>query len=293
MFTILLDNLPLPALPRSAEQLVKKPVTNAERYINHLHSILIRYGPRVVVGLIFLLLGWWIINLIVRALGHIMKIRDVDPTLRPFLRSVTSISLKMLLILSASSMMGIETTSFMAALGAAGLAVGLALQGSLSNFAGGVLILLFKPFRVGDFIGARGYEGTVKEIQILYTIMVTVDNKKVVIPNGNLSNNDVVNFTAHDNRRIDLKIGINPGSDLMKAKEVLVAATQADYRILKEPSPTVGVESLVDNAVIFNCFVWVKRTDLGDVKHDLLERIKLEFDKAGIQLPLTAVPEKK
>lgn len=274
-------------IPKGAQQLVKQPVSNAEKYINHLHHILIRYGPRIVAGLIFLVIGFWVINLIVKALGHIMKIRDVDPTLRPFLRSVTSISLKMLLILSASSMMGIETTSFMAALGAAGLAVGLALQGSLSNFAGGVLILLFKPFRVGDFIGARGYEGTVKEIQILYTLLLTVDNKKVIIPNGNLSNNDVVNFTANDNRRIDLKIGISPNSDLMKAKEILLKASGSDYRILKDPSPTVGVDSLADNAVVFNCFVWVKRTDLGDVKQELLERIKLEFDKAGIQLPVS------
>jgi small conductance mechanosensitive channel len=280
-------------ITRGAEQLVKKPVTNAERYVNHLHSLLIRYGPRIVMGLIFLVIGWWIINLIVRGLGHLMKIRDVDPTLRPFLRSVTSISLKMLLILSASSMMGIETTSFMAALGAAGLAVGLALQGSLSNFAGGVLILLFKPFRVGDFIEARGHEGTVKEIQILYTLLVTVDNKKVIIPNGNLSNNDVVNFTANDNRRIDLKIAISANSELLKAKEILIKAAQVDYRILKDPSPTIGVDNLVDNAVVFNCFVWVKRTDLGDVKHDLLERIKLEFDKAGIQLPVTPAVEKK
>lgn len=293
MFTLLIDNLPLPALPKSAERLVKKPVTNAERYVNHLHNLLIRYGPRIVMGLIFLVIGWWIINLIVRGLGHLMKIRDVDPTLRPFLRSVTSISLKMLLILSASSMMGIETTSFMAALGAAGLAVGLALQGSLSNFAGGVLILLFKPFRVGDFIEARGHEGTVKEIQILYTLLVTVDNKKVIIPNGNLSNNDVVNFSANDNRRIDLKIGISANSDLLKAKEVLLIASQADHRILKDPVPSIGVDGLVDNAVIFNCFVWVKRTDLGDVKHDLLERIKLGFDAAGIQLPVAPASEKK
>jgi small conductance mechanosensitive channel len=272
-------------LPATGEIKNIQAVSRVESYVNHLHDLVMLYGPRLVMGLLFLLIGWWVIRILVKALNRLMIARDIDPTLRPFLKSLLSITLKILLLLTVASQIGIQTTSFMAALGAAGLAIGLALQGSLANFAGGILILVFKPFRVGDFIGTQKYDGTVSEIQILYTILNTSDNKKIVIPNGVLSNNEVVNYSANDNRRIDLKIIIGYSSDLLKAKEVLQKVVDANALVMKDPAPIIGVGELTDNSISFNVWIWVKRPDYQNVKHQVTEMIKIEFDKAGIKLP--------
>jgi small conductance mechanosensitive channel len=262
-----------------------KAVSQFEKFVDHAQGMAVEYGPKVIIGFVILVLGWWVIRILVRGLNRLMIARDIDPTLRPFLKSLLSISLKVLLLLSVASQIGIQTTSFVAALGAAGLAIGLALQGSLANFAGGILILVFKPFKVGDFIGTQKYDGTVSEIQILYTILNTTDNKKIVIPNGVLSNNEVVNYSANDNRRIDLKINIGYSSNLLKAKEIIEKTITANTLILKDPEPIVGVGELTENSIVFNVWIWVKRADFHNVKHQLQEMIKLGFDEAGIKLP--------
>ncbi len=262
-----------------------KAVTTFERYSDHVKTLVIIYGPRVLEGVLVLIIGWWLIRFVVRALNRLMIAREIDPTLRPFLKSLLSISLKVMLLLSVASQIGVQTTSFVAALGAAGLAVGLALQGSLANFAGGVLILFFKPFRAGDYIGAQSFEGKVTEIQILYTILTTADNKKVVIPNGLLSNNSVVNFSANENRRVDLKINVDTGSDLAKAKKIIEKVVASNALILNDPAPIIGVHDLTDNAMTFVCWIWVKKDDFLAVKHSVHEMIKMRFDEAGIKLP--------
>lgn len=273
------------ALPKPPDIQNIPAVNHFEKYARHAEDLALEYGPKVLFGFIVLVLGWWVIRIIVRGLNRLMVSRDIDPTLRPFLKSMISISLKILLLLSVASQIGIQTTSFMAALGAAGLAIGLALQGSLANFAGGILILAFKPFKVGDFIGTQKYEGTVSEIQILYTVLNTTDNKKVVIPNGLLSNNEVVNFSANDNRRIDIKISVGYSSDLLKTKEIIEKTVDANELVLKDPAPIIGVGELTDNAILFNIWIWVKRENYTKVKHDIQQMIKIGFDAGGIKLP--------
>lgn len=264
-------------------------IEKIETYTDRAHDILMRYGPRLIIALITLLVGFWVISLISKGMLRIMRAREVDPTLRPFLRSITSIGLKILLLLTVAGMIGIQTTSFVAALGAAGLAIGLALQGSLSNFAGGVLILLFKPFRVGDTIEAQGHIGTVDEIQILYTNLITADNKKVIIPNGVLSNNDIVNFSALPVRRIELRLALAYESDLGKAREIIMQLAKADNRILAEPAPEIGVTALTDKGVLLSAFLWVERADFLQVQYAMYEGVKAAFDKAGIHSPGAAV----
>lgn len=215
--------------------------------------------------------------------------RHVDISLVPFLRGVTSIILKVFLVISILSMLGFNTASFITALGAAGLAIGLALQGSLSNFAGGVLILLFKPFKAGDFIEAQGHKGVVKEIQILYTILTTSDNKMVVIPNGNLSNKDITNFSAEDTRRVDLKIPVSYKTDLQLAQNILKEIAEKDTFILKDPEPTIGVFELGHTYITLDFWFWVNRPDYLSSLHRVNEKIKSAYEEAGIIIPATAV----
>jgi small conductance mechanosensitive channel len=284
--------MPASALIEIERLLQEKPVIHIEKietYADRAHDILMRYGPRVIIALATLLAGFWVISLISKGMLRLMRARDVDPTLRPFLKSITSIGLKILLLLTVAGMIGIQTTSFVAALGAAGLAIGLALQGSLSNFAGGVLILLFKPFRVGDTIESRGHVGTVDEIQILYTTLITADNKKVVIPNGVLSNNDMVNYSALPVRRIDLKLTLAYESDLGKAREIILQLTRSEKRILPDPAPSIGVTGLTDTGVHMDAYFWVQRTDFLPVKYAMYEAVKSAFDKAGIRSPGASV----
>ncbi|MGZ5282697.1 MAG: mechanosensitive ion channel family protein [Bacteroidia bacterium] len=265
------------------------PVEKIETYADIAREAFFHYAPKIGIALLVLVCGLWLINMLMRGLNRIMLARDVDATLRPFLKTIISIALKIMLILSVAGMIGLQTTSFVAALGAAGLAIGLALQGSLSNFAGGVLILLFKPFKVNDTIEAQGHIGTVKEIQILYTILYTADNKKVIIPNGNLSNNDVVNYSASENRRLDLKINVAYHSDLQKAKAILFRIIEEDDRILKEPVPQIGVSMLADTGVNLTIMVWLKRENYGNVQFHIYEMTKMFFEKEGIDMPVVLV----
>jgi small conductance mechanosensitive channel len=242
------------------------------------------YGPSLVLAILTLIVGMWVINKVVSGVDKAMK-GKVEPTLLRFMHSLASIGLKAMLLISVASMVGIETTSFIAVLGAAGLAVGLALQGSLANFAGGALILLFKPFKVGDLIEAQGFIGTVREIQIFNTIISTGDNRRVIIPNGALSNGSMININAESTRRVDLLFGIGYGDDINKAKEVLQRVVAEDSRILKTPEPTIAVSALADSSVNFVCRVWVNTADYWVVFFAMHENVKKAFDAEGVSIP--------
>jgi len=254
-------------------------------YVDQGISLAMVYGPKLILAILTLVIGLWIINSFTRVLEKGFERSAMELTLAKFLKNFVNTGLKALLLISVASMVGIETTSFIAVLGAAGLAVGLALQGSLGNFAGGVLILLFKPFKVGDFIEAQGQMGTVKGIEIFNTIMTTGDNKTIIIPNGGLSNGTIVNFSRQETRRVDIVFGIGYDDDLKKAKEILTALITNDERILKDPAPLVVISSLGDSSVNITTRSWVQAGDYWGVYFDLMENTKLAFDDAGVSIP--------
>ncbi len=243
------------------------------------------YGPQLILAILVLIIGLWIVNRVVKLTNKGMERASVEPTLARFLGSLVSIGLKALLLISVASMVGIETTSFIAILGAAGLAIGLALQGSLGNFAGGVLVLLFKPFKVGDFVETQGVSGTVAEIQIFNTIIKTADNKVIIVPNGAVSNGVITNYSKEATRRVDFVFGIGYGDDIGKAKEVIARLVAADDRAFEDPAPTIVVSELADSSVNITTRVWVNAADYWGVKFDLTENVKLAFDQEGISIP--------
>ena len=214
-----------------------------------------------------------------------MEKRKIDDSLKPFIKSLTSALLKTLLVITVLGMLGVEMTSFIAILGAAGLAVGMALSGTLQNFAGGVMLLIFKPFKVGDFIEAQGYAGVVKEIQIFNTIITTGDNKTIIIPNGGLSTSSMVNYSTMPTRRVDWTFGIGYGDDVDKAKEVLKKLLSEDARILKDPEPFIAVSELADSSVNFVVRAWVNGADYWGVFFDMNEKVYKTFDKEGLNIP--------
>jgi small conductance mechanosensitive channel len=258
---------------------------NVQTYTDMAVNLMLQYGPRLLLAVVVLFIGLRVIKVFVRGLGRKMEKRDTDVSLTRFLLSLVGVLLKVMLVISVASMVGVEMTSFIAVLGAAGLAVGLALQGSLANFAGGVLILLFKPFKVGDFIDAAGFMGTVKEIQIFNTVMKTPDNKTIVIPNGVLSNGSVTNYSAEENRRVDMVFGIGYSDDLKKAKEIIASLLNGDSRVLKDPESLIVVSGLGDSSVNITVRAWCNKTDYWGVFFDMQERVKLEFDKQGVSIP--------
>jgi small conductance mechanosensitive channel len=244
----------------------------------------ILYGPKVVLAIVTLIIGMWVINRLVRKIEHHFTSK-ADPTLGSFVSSLASVIFKLMLLIAVASMVGIETTSFVAVLGAAGLAVGLALQGSLSNFAGGVLILLFKPFKVGDLIDAQGHIGVVKEIQIFNTILTTADNRIVIIPNGSLSNSSMVNINQMDTRRVDFVFGIGYSDDIDKAKGIIEGLITSDSRVLKDPEHLIAISELADSSVNFTVRVWTKTEDYWAVYFTMFEAVKKAFDEQGISIP--------
>ncbi len=244
-----------------------------------------RVGPQLLWALAILFIGSWIIKLINRFAGKAMEKGNVDLSLRKFIASLLSIGLKILLLISVAGMLGIATASFVAVIGAAGLAVGLALQGSLANFAGGVLILLLKPFKVGDVIEAQGHVGKVDQIQIFNTILKTPDNKTIILPNAAVSNGNITNYSTEPLRRVDMTFGIGYDDDLLKAKQILQNMAEQDERILKDPAPAVVVSELADSSVNLAVKVWVKAEDYWNVFFDFQEKVKLTFDEQGISIP--------
>ena len=244
----------------------------------------ILYGPKVVLAIVTLIIGMWVIKRFVGRIEHHFTAK-ADPTLGSFVSSLASVIFKLMLLIAVASMVGIETTSFVAVLGAAGLAVGLALQGSLSNFAGGVLILLFKPFKVGDLIDAQGHIGVVKEIQIFNTILTTADNRIVIIPNGALSNSSMVNINQLDTRRVDFVFGIGYSDDIDKAKGIIEGLITSDSRVLKDPKHLIAISELADSSVNFTVRVWTKTEDYWAVYFTMFEAVKKAFDEQGVSIP--------
>ena len=255
----------------------------AEELLKKAMELTVAYAPKVVLAIITLVIGMWLINRFVTVLDK--KLSAKDPTLTKFLCGLIGVVLKILLLVSVASMVGIATTSFVAIIGAAGLAIGLALQGSLANFAGGVLILIFKPFKVGDAIEAQGYMGTVVEIQILYTILNTFDNRRVVIPNGNLSNASLTNMSANETRRCDMTFGIGYEDDIDKAKAICRKLIEEDERTLSDPEPLVVVGALGESSVDLTVRAWTRASDLWPFYWDMQERVKKAFDAEGISIP--------
>lgn len=247
--------------------------------------LLVQYGKHIVFALITLAIGWWLIGRIVSSLGHFMDKRHADPMVTGFLSSLLNALLRVLLLLSVAGMVGIETTSFIALIGAAGLAVGLALQGSLANFAGGVLILFLRPFRAGDYIEAQGTAGTVESIMIFHTILRTADNKVIILPNGSLSNGTITNYSRKPTRRVDINVGIDYTDDIKKARSVLLGLAAADQRVLQDPAAVVYLTSLGDNSVNLSLRMWTNSADYWGVFFELQEQMKEAFDREGLSFP--------
>jgi len=257
-----------------------------QEVLGSLYGLVVRYGMKFLLALAVLIVGLIVIRWITRAMIRMMKKGNVNESLIPFLKTLINVLLKVMLVISVMSMVGIQMTSFIAVLGAAGLAVGLALQGTLQNFAGGVMILLFKPYEVGHFIEAQGYMGTVKEIQIFTTVLTTPDNRKVIIPNSPLATGSITNFSAMPIRRIDFSFGIGYGDDIDRAKDILLKIAQEDDRTLKEENPpVVMVEALGDSSVNLKLRVWVKSEDYWSLFFDVTEGVKKQFDGAGVSIP--------
>ncbi len=246
--------------------------------------VVLQYGAQVTLALLTFLFGWWLINTLTAKVSGLLQRRKVDPTLHGFIGSLAGIILKVLLLVSVASMIGVETTSFIAVIGAAGLAIGLALQGSLANFAGGVLILLFRPIRVGEWIEAQGVAGTVHSIQIFHTVLKSADNKTIVVPNGSLSNGHITNYSREPRRRADINVGIDYGADIKLARQILLEIAQ-DERVLRDPEPVVFVTGLGDSSVNLSLRVWVATGDFWPVTFGFTELVKERFDEAGIGIP--------
>ncbi|WP_372986246.1 mechanosensitive ion channel family protein [Marinobacter sp.] len=255
----------------------------ASELLDQAIALVMTYAPKVVLAIITLVIGMWLINKLIGVLDA--KLSQKDPTLNKFLCGLIGAILKILLLISVASMVGIATTSFIAIIGAAGLAVGLALQGSLANFAGGVLILIFKPFKVGDAIDAQGYLGSVREITILYTIVDTFDNRRIVIPNGQLANASLTNLSAYETRRCDMTFGIGYADDIDKAKDICKRLIEEDERTLKDPEPLIVVGALGESSVDLTVRAWTKSGDLWPFYWDMQERVKKAFDAEGISIP--------
>nr|WP_320116187.1 mechanosensitive ion channel domain-containing protein [uncultured Desulfuromonas sp.] len=248
-------------------------------------ELFMTYVPKLALALITLLVGLWIIRMMTMVTQKAMEKSKADPTLIPFICSMISWGFKALLLISVASMVGIATTSFVAVLGAAGLAVGLALQGSLANFAGGVLILMFKPYAIGDLIEGQGHLGVVKEVQIFNTILLTPQNKRVIVPNGAMSNGSVVNYSAEGQLRVDLTIGIAYESDVPKAKQVLLEMMKNNPKVLSTPEPLVAVSELADSSVNLAVRPWCNVADYWDVYFETTEQAKVVLEANGLTIP--------
>jgi len=245
----------------------------------------VAFGKNIVIALLIFYVGRMAVGLVVRALRKIMQGQEVDETLETFVCNLVRMALLIVVIIAAISALGIETTSFIAIFGAAGLAIGLALQGSLSNFAAGVLIVLFRPYKVGDYIEGAGISGSVEQVQILTTVLKTPDNKEVIVPNSQIMNSIITNYSANDTRRVDMLVGVSYKDDLDKVRETLEELIAADDRILEDPACLIAVSALADSSVNFVVRPWVKTEDYWGVMFDMTEAIKRRFDQKGISFP--------
>jgi small conductance mechanosensitive channel len=245
----------------------------------------IAYGGKLLLAVITLVVGLWLISRLTKVLRKIFELKSFEQTLQTFLLQLIGVVLKILLFISVITMVGVQMTSFIALLGAAGLAFGMALSGTLQNFAGGVMLLIFKPFKVGDYLEAQGYSGTVKEIQIFNTVLNTPDNKTIIIPNGGLSTGSMINYSAEERRRVDWTFGISYNDSIDKAREIILEIINADTRVHQEPAPFVGVISLGDSSVNLVTRVWVDASNYWVLFFEVNEKVKKAFDQKGISIP--------
>ncbi len=245
----------------------------------------VEFVKNLVVALIIFYVGRWVVGLIVRGIAAAMRKSNMEKTLETFICNLVRMALVIFVVIAAVNQLGVQTTSLIAVLAAAGLAVGLALQGSLSNFASGVLIVLFRPYKVGDFIEGAGVAGSVEEVQILTTILKTGDNKRVIVPNSQIMGSIITNYSSNDQRRIGLVIGVSYDDDIDKVRDELNALVAAEDRILDDPACLIAVSELADSCVNFIIRPWVKKTDYSAVKFGLTEAIKKRFDEVGISFP--------
>lgn len=248
-------------------------------------TTLVTFGKNLAIALLIFCVGRLAVRLVVRALSNVMQKQDVDATLETFICNLVRAALLIVVLIAAIGALGIQTTSFIAIFGAAGLAVGLALQGSLSNLASGVLIVLFRPYRVGDFVEAAGIAGVIQQVQILTTVLKTGDNKQIIIPNSQIMNSIITNYSANDTRRVDMVVGVSYDDDIDKVRKTLEELIRADERILDDPQPLVAVSELADSSVNFVVRPWAKTSDYWGVMFDLTEAIKKRFDREGISFP--------
>ncbi|MDX8045271.1 mechanosensitive ion channel [Gracilibacillus sp. S3-1-1] len=248
-------------------------------------DLAIEFGKPIVYAILILIIGFPVIKFIMKMVSSRIEKTKLDESLKPFINSVISAILKILLVLSVIATLGVEITTFAAILGAAGLAIGLAFQGTLANFAGGVLLLTLRPFNVGDYIEGAGYSGTVKGIQILYTELITPDNKVIFIPNGNLSNAGIVNYTVNDTRRVDFTFGVGYETDTKHVLQTLESVVRNHSLVLQDPEPFIRLSAHGDSAVEYTVRVWVNADDYWDVHFDILEQVKTKFDQENISIP--------
>ncbi len=256
-----------------------------EDIINQVYQLLTVYGLKILAALAIFIIGRWVAKGVRKLVQRVMTKSKVDSTLVTFTANLVYIALLAFIVIAALGQLGIQTTSFIAILGAAGLAVGLALQGSLSNFAAGFLLIIFRPFKVGDLIEGAGVFGVVEAIQIFTTQLKTADNKTVIVPNAKLTDDNIVNWTVKGTRRVDMVMGIGYEDDIDKARSLMTDIIAADDRILKDPTPQISVSELADSSVNFVVRPWVKVEDYWGVYFDLTEKIKKSFDANGISIP--------
>ena len=254
-------------------------------FVERAYALIAAFGKDLIVAIVIFVVGRWIARWLARLTERAMEKADADSTLVGFVRSIVYIALLTFVVMAAIAQLGIQTTSFIAVLGAAGFAIGLALQGSLGNFAAGVMMIIFRPFKAGDFVEAAGISGVVEEIKIFTTTLRTGDNKTIIVPNSNITSSIIVNYSAKPTRRVDLTVGVSYSDNLDKVREVISGILAADDRILVDPGPTIAVSELADSSVNFAVRVWVNGSDYWPVFFDLNENIKKRFDEEGISIP--------
>lgn len=258
---------------------------NIDKIIETLTYWATTYSVKLIAAILIFIIGKWLAHKISSLITKLLKKNNIDATLVNFLESITYYTFLIVVIIATAGQLGINTTSFITIVGAAGLAIGLALKDSLSNFASGVMLIMFRPFKVGNFVNAGGVSGTVVSIALFNTILKTPDNQKIIVPNSKITNNVITNVTANDTRRVDLVIGISYDDDIKKAKEVLNRIIQEEDRILDTPKAKIAVSELADSSVNFIVRPWVKTSEYWDVYFDLTEKIKITFDEEGIHIP--------
>ncbi len=268
---------------------MKEQMENYQHLIEKAQELILELGPKLILSIVVLVVGLWVISRLTKVARKIMTSHKVNISLIGFVSSLVNIGLKVMLLVSVAGMIGIQTTSFIAVLGAAGLAVGLALQGTLANFAGGVMVLIFKPYKVGDLIQAQGHLGVVKEIHIFVTILLSPESKTIIIPNGAISNGDITNFTTEGKIRVDMTFGISYESNIKRAKDILLEVMRSHPKVLQTPAPFVGVSELGDSSVNLAVRPHTIPQHYWDVYFDVYEQGKIALDQGGITIPFPQV----